>query len=558
MSAENNGESATNSTELSVEQREAQEPRPLWRQEEVSAALWRHVEGYLMRHLLRGHHLFMENRGLGIFIWSGRGEAPVWPPVGGDSSRDPPPVALLSTLQCVLKSSVRQVLGERPIGLRDQATLPFILLSACPPLRDLLMDERGGVCPIDVDPAPEEWRATAAHCLDAASRRDRIEADCLDHIMRAVIQRREALGNPALTRFEGRGDGIWMCWSSGDGRILHEERLQAFVNSISGSLTEHVLRFAQEPGLRELMDRGVSILRRVSPPLAEMVEDVWAHGLTTGRRLAVTAARQGIPLHIWLYLTMRYPTVGAPACILSADRAHGDFVLEAEDGSLFYFPPCVLSARLVFDGKKFLVESPRIREPANGYPWRHPYTGDLGADAFAAARVTKNEEEAMVRPSEWALKTFPLLGSRTPQAGENDMCLSDQDQAVRAIAVRLDEELAAGAPSGLTHAVTALHNLAKIGLTTAHQDNTARPRVPLSAEGMLYPVPRCVLPDSRGARVFRYAARRRSTSPAQAPRVSPPPVPSRDDAPPRRTAVNARDWALRLSDSGLRRFLSLQ
>jgi hypothetical protein len=397
----------------------------------------------------------------------------------------------------------------------------------------------------------------AADSFVAAARIGRIEADCVHRVLAAVSLRLQALGNAAQGWFDRRDDGIRVCWSDPEGRILQEEPLQEFIASASRNLAAHLAHLAQGPDPRALREKGLSLLRQVSPALAGLVADVGMQGCTVGRRLAVVSARHGMPLHIWLYLSESYPSVGTAACILSADRPHGEFILEASDGNLFYFPPCLLSARLVFDGQRVLVEHPRIREPANGYRWGHPYTGDLVRDPFASARVPESAHKALAAPSKWALRTFPTLGTRMPGAGEADLCLEGQSERVQTIAAQLGRDLETGARRALPTAVTALHDLARIGLTTAHQNNASAPRVPLTAERMPYPVPKGVVPDSPHTRVFTYAARRLTASSAPQARAASPPEPLLP-GPFQLDFESRMDTGVRRFDSHLRRFLRLR
>ena len=75
---------------------------------------------------------------------------------------------------------------------------------------------------------------------------------------------------------------------------------------------------------------------------------------------------------------------------------------------------------------------------------------------------------------------FPQLRKRTQTAMENNLCLGGQAQTVHSIQQELHSALTACREPDILGAVTALHDIARFGLTCGHQDNPKTTNVVVS------------------------------------------------------------------------------
>ncbi len=139
----------------------------------------------------------------------------------------------------------------------------------------------------------------------------------------------------------------------------------------------------------------------------------------------------------------------------------------------------------------------------------HPYVGTLEEDRFAKAQILNDDgSEAMVGISAEAQSLFEgrldLIGA--PRS--RDICLSGQMEQIQA----LDKQTRKATVDNkidLFELVQGIWQLARQGLCRAHEENTDRPRVPLNAEHMFYPIPHrtTAINNKLSKRVFRYRNR---------------------------------------------------
>ena len=190
--------------------------------------------------------------------------------------------------------------------------------------------------------------------------------------------------------------------------------------------------------------------------------------------------------------------------VISVNRAHSEFVLESSDGSLFYFPPCLIAARVFFAGRRMCLQPPIIRQPVGGYDWIHPYVGDLSSRGqFARARLIGKEELGR-RPSNEALGYFQGLSRPLCQMCENDICLDGQYAEVALLGKQLGRELTRNDSADLLGIISAIHDIGRRGITLSHQNNHQTPRTGLCAGSMPYPLKRVKRGGQLDRRTFRF------------------------------------------------------
>ena len=417
-------------------------------------------------------------------------------------------------LEQVLREPLMSTL--RTYGLLDwgAARLPVLAVSACR-VAGRLLEQLGRDDPgaMDLGRIPSGFEAILRNCLRRASgSRGPVMDAYAGHFTTSLLERVDGYisgleRNLRLLRLHSEAGTIVVDWITADGKSVRHETLhdllEAVVGPLIADLTRHIGRGDRTP--HELQQRGIDILTNVCPGLAEAVQ--LATGLSTcvGLRLCTVPLRAGIPLDVWMYVG---PHPGWPghACTLSLHRAHHEFILGAIDGQRYYFPPCLLIARLAFSEGRPIITRPTVRQPAGGFLWRHPYTGDLGGDPFEGAELLHAEADAMYEPSKQAIRLFPQLKARTSTACEGNMCLDGQTVTMKTVQNRF-LETPAGQGDVLAD-LTALHDIVRLGLTRGHQNNTAGPRAKLGPVSMPYPIQGRKVTGALARRVFAYAGNR--------------------------------------------------
>jgi len=355
-------------------------------------------------------------------------------------------------------------------------------------------------------------------CLKETQRTQRIVrqvGDSLLQCMRCPPDGCSQSDLAAMLRLETNGGVVEVSWLAPEGGELCREPLDRLVERICSS-----------SGLLRLLDEAKSVqarqeehwaagneqLQATCPELAEAVEHAAETNRSVGHWVASTKVR-GLPADVYLFIDPVTEGGRTPRVTLSAQRAHEEFILGNARGSLFYFPPIQLVARIDFTAVSppWCVVRPRVRMPRNGPPWRHPYTGSLSVDPFFRAELlSAGEREAMVPASEQARRLLPSLAQNgfPEHAGVGDLCLRGQDVRMRRLVERTVRIGPFRRELNLSALVEGLWEIARIGLTSAHQNNTHMPRLSLTSGNMCHPISsRAALKDTPlRRRVFPYNA----------------------------------------------------
>jgi hypothetical protein len=406
----------------------------------------------------------------------------------------PRPVRRVSTLSQLIRDATAATLNSISLSSLSTAPVPFLAIRALA-MASRLMEQIGLRDPAvpDCSGLPPEFGTVAQDAVGTARSAGALINECVVKIAEAFQRQCVHLvaQGKALTqiRVHMSGTDVQVAGLTASEECLFLMPLQDLVAATVAASSEF---FVNEIRRRRLasdgyLGKGMEILSRLCPALANAVYLASQEARPVGLRLCTGHTRRGRPLDVWLY-------VNSPAgplqwgCVLSVNRPHRDFILEAADGGRFYFPPCLLSARFSFLEPLPRAELPVVRQPAGGYAWCHPYTGVLGRGVFAGARLLHDEKTILYAPSDQAVALFPRLQQRIPTPVENDLCLGGQPKTIRAIQERLGIAMRDPAEADVLAAVTAIHDVARHGLTRGHENNMGGSRAPLSPQSMLYPV----------------------------------------------------------------------
>jgi hypothetical protein len=381
-----------------------------------------------------------------------------------------------------------QVIGLERLDDWSVATMPYVVSSALS-YAGRLMTQLGASLQTEYRmPLGRHLGADASVGLSRARELHRKYKNKLAEAMGAGTRGRRRPA--AMLRFSLRaGNRICLEKLDGQGNVLERESLQRFLKKVSLPLLSgigvelgHLLECKKEYEAATL--RGTSLF---PGGISEAVIKACTQRSCVHLLLGTARLKSTIPVSIWLYLDpggRRYG--GSAACALSVHRAHQEFVLQGPPpaSQLSYFPPALLVARLVFTADGVSVNPPLVRQPAGGHAWCHPYTGALGAEAFAPTAPEDECEPAQYAPSAAAMKLFPELAARTKTALENDLCLAGQPERVQRLIGPFMRSTYAPESMDVLALVEGLHSIAKLGLTCGHQLNTSTPRA--RSEAMLY------------------------------------------------------------------------
>ena len=401
----------------------------------------------------------------------------------------------VTTFAQLLQSPIAAALQALGLLGESRAAIPLLAISACG-LASRLLEQLGLQDPaiVDYNRRLPELKALLQEGLSTATEVTLTANACVAKTVEAFRRQLTLCAEKkssalAVLRFFGQGPAFWVegLTPSGDPAIsmpLHDF-VASFITPAAEGVAGQLHR--ERPTWERQQHRGMGILSDICPSLADALRLALQDSRPVGIRLCIGRSRRGLPLDVWFYVS---PGDGCcfRGCVLSVNRPHGDFVLEAADGSYYYFPPCLLSARFNFMTWLPQVEYPIVRQPVGGYNWCHPYTGTLGAGIFAGAKLLHSEDEILDAPSEPAIAIFPQLQRRTQAPAENNLCLGGQAQIVPSIQEKLRSAHASLHEPDVLAAVTVLHDIAKLGLTRGHQDNTAGPRARLQSDSMPYPL----------------------------------------------------------------------
>ncbi len=402
-------------------------------------------------------------------------------------------------------------------------TLPFATARACGAASELLKglgSEHADL--IDIEKWPPTFEAIFSRCLADQAEATQLPKTFGRRILEALWTRvAQTDVRPYMVCLHKKRASVFVEWRAADGRVILGEKLQEFVESIvhvaAQELVDSIVRLRVARPDHEKV--GMTILSALSPTVAEAVSHACRADPCTGLRLCTAPSRHGSPMDIWLFCDPHHAEGNVGACTLSVHRQHQEFVLrsapsdESPEGGFFYFPPILLVARVVFSTPAVpRAELPMVRQPTNGYVWTHPYTEALTkSDPFNDAVIRGSRgDPAMAKPSKTALRTFPELSERVSEARERDLCLAGQTETLNALYKALRTDLACGVDLQTIWVdyVSSIHDIARLGLTHAHQNNKATPRVQLNVEKMPYIVRQSSLMRALAKRLFPYNPRR--------------------------------------------------
>lgn len=438
---------------------------------------------------------------------------------------------LVKPFQEILREAIQKVLQDAHVSSWPSTVLTFSVVSQCR-LAGRLLEQLGctnkGM--INREKIPSDFDTTTAQCFDSIQQSQlpitefiTVMTDSLWQKMNTCTQERDTM----KLRFVLLNSTIWVEWLTDDGKVVQKELFRDFIYSILEPISKKLGVYINRLKTAQTSHNkiGMTVLREVSPKLFDAVHHACQEKRYVGIHLHTFKDRRGTPLDVWLYLNPTLQTLTSGMgnftlslhrlhhdfilgtmgnCTLSVHRPHRDFILGAKDGSRYYFPPCLLTARLTYSYNRYQILVPTVRQPCGGYNWDHPYTGPLGYDPFFNAILNGNEADVMYEPCEEALKLFPELANRMKQAKERDLCLPDQYLEIKNLQSHLHKGNAGLDTLDVLEVITALHRLARVGLTRGHQNNTSGPRVHLAPGSMPYPLRGRQVYDRLAKRVFVY------------------------------------------------------
>jgi hypothetical protein len=303
-------------------------------------------------------------------------------------------------------------------------------------------------------------------------------------------------------------------WLDRDGSLVRCETLDDLCQFLVGPAVEAfganagTVLAEPEPPLEACCRR----LRESAPWAARLADEAVRRTGRTGMVLWAGTLPRGVPVQVRLRCC---PDDGV--WLITAYRPFLDFVLEAgipDRGGLgadelYYFPPCTLVAGVRVACGRVCLSSPLVRQNAGGFAWRHPYTGELGDaddDEYCWLDGPPPPPPAY-EPDDEALALFPRLRQRMGSAGHVTLCLDGLDTGIRELGEHLQAEVAASRTKpDVLRVITESWEQLRMGLTHGHHGNRRLPRVPLTAERMIYRLP--VLPEgSLAGRVYPYDLR---------------------------------------------------
>lgn len=299
----------------------------------------------------------------------------------------------------------------------------------------------------------------------------------------------------------------------GSGHIMDSHLFSNFFQSIVAAEQTRLasLKNSITKIMPERRQHAREMLGNISRTLAKAMDIASFTGRSVMLRAAVGKVNHGVPISIWIAIDDS--TTRAESgyyCTLLVHRAHREFILGASTGSLLYFPPCQLVSAVQFNDGDPTLAFPKVRQPAGafGHTWLHPYTGKLNRKPTPQPVGASVEDPAFYKPSPQAIRLFSRLGNRSDTPYIGDLCLSGQDTAVMSLRARFNAAISGNGGDKLINIITAIHDIARIGLTRAHEQNTATPRARLSSEAMPFPLKEATVTGILARRIFPYYASR--------------------------------------------------
>ena len=364
---------------------------------------------------------------------------------------------------------------------------------------------------VDMSRAPVPIRSAITRCADDADKARLLPTTVGKQLTKALWQelarrKSERAGDCCNLRFRFEHDELAVDWLGKDNVVLESERVQELlepaINILLPDFADTIQRLKDtDTGWEQA---GGSLRKCLPPETAHALQVACETTATVGLHLFTATVRGRIPTEVNLLIQPHGHQFGCGGCTLTVDRAHQEFILESIDKRLYYFPPVLLCARLIFRGGVPHIMIPVVRQPEGGFLWRHPYTGLLEPDPFTGATFLNQSPPIMYEPSAWATRTFQGLRHRLTRAGEKDMCLAGQTYLLGQLQNALARQMVLPAGPDALRIVTEIHTILRHGLCHAHQQSTAAPRIRLTPTEMPYVVEAS---ESTPVRIFRYDPR---------------------------------------------------
>jgi hypothetical protein len=412
----------------------------------------------------------------------------------------------------IFLEAFRQVLSDqkRPDG--NLLTMTFSAVSACRFIDQLRVQmDVPGPSLVDDGKIPAVCAREFSTCVRVMDRFRHVPGTTTNQFMRVLWGDIVGSGvHGARTRksllFRPQDKGICVTWLTKDGEVIDSECLEHLVaEAVDAILPELVIEINQlEQCTASWQGISTRLLECVDPRIVEGIRAALGDKTCVHLPLFTASLRGQVPVEVCLLVQPDLHGLEYGRCMLAVNRAHQEFVLEAINGSLYYFPPIQLSARFAFTDGGPRILKPVVRQPSGGCFWLHPYTGDLTDDPFCSDFGTAGPGAAMYEPSAWARQTFPSLQLRGSRATMRDLCLTGQEYTLAELQGRLINVMASPFPGDLLAVVRDIHALLRHGLCRAHQQNRSKPRIHMALGAMPYPVPPGITVP---ARVFPYDPR---------------------------------------------------
>lgn len=319
--------------------------------------------------------------------------------------------------------------------------------------------------------------------------------------------RKRAAGFPSAAstvRFVGLAPCATVQWLDVGGRVVATETLADFARPLAEACARMAAKIPPDQ---------VQKAEDLVPPLFQAIRDIDV-GLAEGIRAALKEReptrfhlfsgdfRQGLPAAVFLVVSRSDSPELPRNCVVAVERRHGEFILENESGDRYWFPPCLLAAQIAVAGHGCRFLPFLVVEPAGGYVWNHPYTGAMVRRNERVTPLSGLEAEKAVLGEASAAAARHLHLTRVNTPSFSDMCLEGQATALAQLSCSLVQTLAQE-NGDVVAVIDAVHRLAHIGLTRAHQGNRGLPRAHMGKGNMPYPLPKG-MDATIGAPVYPY------------------------------------------------------
>jgi len=407
---------------------------------------------------------------------------------------------------------------SRVVNLRAWrlASLPFQTAWAC--LATKKLAERMGaeiLCDVNDGAAGRNLFEAHGKCIDDFEKAVKLVENTAKEIARTItLFKSNPSGEPtAAIQFECEGQVVQVIHLNSEGKKLFQEPLHDFINRAASSrlsaFIESVERLRERlPCHRALGDR---LLQEICPVMASALKRVIKNGHFLGYRMFRGKSR-GFPVETILFIEPVVPWQDIPFVYIVVRRAHSEFILEndRQPPQWFWFPPVQIQARIIFtaSGHIWQAAPPEIRMPKMSPKFIHPYVGALEEDRFAKAQILNDDGiEAKITISEEAQRLFDGHLDLIGVSRAHDICIPGQVEQIQTLDKHVRETIGNNKVD-LFDLEQGIWQLGRQGLCRAHEGNSDRPRVPLDAENMPYPIwdKTNISNNKLFARVFRYHA----------------------------------------------------